>query len=382
MYHDLQLRIPQYPKISEDLERIPMGYEKLQIRGAEETILLSGSSLVYVLTDLLDGSRSIDAIVDVIYGLWEQQADPELIENAPNTVKESARQEIRKKVLDMLMDFYMSGLLEEEDVETKEKFSLEELSYYRNQLFFFSRYVDVTRASTSRYGLQLSLKMSRVLVFSSGLFGRSVAVRLCKSGIGSITIINLNDSDDCSYVENVNPFVSITFCNNRIANFQELNLFFKDKEFDLAIFATSKPFPELYQWMNTVCLERRLLWTIGLVDGRDLIIGPTIYPSQTGCYTCYASRQKACSLSYTADQAYEEYLNTNHEHSNGVTEFEHFSEMASGMFAIEILKIITFFSMPITADNKVFYLDLLTYDTTFARFLKLPRCPSCSSHSS
>ena len=376
MYYDPQLPIPMYPKIPETFDRISMGNDKLQIRGAIETVVLSGSNLVHVLTDLLDGSLSIDEIVDVIYNLWEQQTDLELVQTASNTVKESARQAIQKKVLDLLIDFYMNGLLEDEDVETKEKLSLEELNYYRNQILFFSKYVDVTRASISRYGLQLSLKESRVVVFSSGCFGKLLVSRLCKSGLGSITVINMDDSGDWSNIETLNPYVSITVYNERIDRFEKLQSVFANKEFNLAILATNRPFPKLYQWVNTVCIGRRLPWTISSIHGREAIIGPTFYPPQTGCYTCFASRQKAASQSPVEEQAYEEYLNSDPDR---VTEFEHFSDMASSLFTIEILKIITFFSIPSTHGNKVLFFDLLTTQTTFSKFLKIPRCPSCSS---
>lgn len=377
MYVDPQMRIPKYPKISEDFDQVLTGDDKLQIRGAEEVVLLSGSGFVRSLVELLDGSRSVQDIVDVIYNLWEQQAGPDIIRNAPDAVKEGARREFGKKISELLMELYMKGLLEDRGDE-KDKFSAEELTYYQNQLLFFSRYVDVTRVSTNRHGLQLSLKEARVLIFSSGHFGRRVAERLCKSGVGNINVIGTDGVGDYAQIKNLNPHVSFTFTDKRVDDAEELRAVFADESFDLVILATRRPAPNLYQSVNSVCLEKKIPFTVGAVDGHEGSIGPTIYPSQTGCYTCYSLRQRAASDSHLEDQAYEEHLNSNRQHLDKLTELEHFSDVVAGMFAIEILKIITFFSVPLTSGNKVFTIDLLTWTMATSRFLKLPQCSSCS----
>jgi thiazole/oxazole-forming peptide maturase SagC family component len=377
MLHDAQMRIPSRPKISEDLDRINMGDNTIQIRGAENTVLLRGGSLVRLLTDLLDGSRDIEAVVEHVYHLWEEQAGPKTITSISKKIKSRARQEIQGKIFELITNLYMNGLLEDED-DTKEAFSDEERAYYKDQLLFFSRYVDVTRSSANRYGLQLSLKKSRALVISSGLFGSSLTKRLCKSGVGDLTMISLDQAHDCSVLGSINPHISFTFLEDRLSSFEELENLFKSKAFSLVIVATYRPFPNLCQWLNTICIERKIPWTVGSIDGREAIIGPTMFPGETGCYTCYVSRQKAASSSYIEDQAYEKYLNSDDTHLNRITEMEHFSDMVSGMFFLEILKIITFFSVPVTSSNKVFRVDLLTFDNSTSRFLKLPRCSSCS----
>jgi thiazole/oxazole-forming peptide maturase SagC family component len=377
MLHDEQIRIPSHPKISEDVDQITLPDHVMQVRGAANAIVVRGGSLLPFLIGLLDGTRDIEAIIEIVYLHWENEVGLPHVRRLSKATKNKARIEIREKIIELLTNLYMNGMLEDGE-EGKNNFSAAELEYYRNQLLFFSRYVDVTRSSTNRYGLQLFLKQARVVVLCSGSFGRSLAIKLCRSGVGEVTVVNLDRADDLSLLKNVNPYISLTIVENETSNCDALKDLLNGATVTLVVVATNRPYSNVCRWLNKISIEQKFPWTVASIDGREATIGPTIWPTETGCYSCYRSRQKAASSSYEADKAYDEHVDSDASKAKKITELEHFSEMMASMFVLEILKIITFFSVPLTAGNRIFNLDLLTFDNSVSRFQKLPRCASCS----
>jgi bacteriocin biosynthesis cyclodehydratase domain-containing protein len=352
--------LPRYPKLINELDIIPMLNASIQFRGTGRPVLLTGFltlDLIPQLTKLLDGNHTVPEIVQELDEFEE------------------------KEILECLRLLYLKGLIEDEDKEAKKQFSVEELDYYKDQIRFLSRFVGATRASDCRYRIQLALKESRVLVLESGYLGKRLLEDLCVSGIGCICAVALDENRHTSAlykkIAALNPYISFEIATKGLPRSQQdcEKVIAKTKP-NLVVVATHRMVPQLYDWVNKACITQKTNWTRVCLEESLGILGPSVVPFQTACYTCYDTRSKANSPQYIEDIFYEEYL----KHSKEIkqrTEFRPWSQAVASLCTIEIIKLLTYLAMPATY-NRVFSIDFLTGESGFARVLKLPRCPDCS----
>lgn len=131
--------------------------------------------------------------------------------------------------------------------------------------------------------------------------------------------------------------------------------------------------PAQYRAINRLCLDRRQTWISCRNLGLHVEIGPTIVPGDTACYRCMELRRSA-NVGYYDDLLENHRLLAGENLSVGALNITFGYEL----LALEIVKILTGFSRPMTYGT-LFRLDLLSMESRLHPVLKIPRCPECGS---
>jgi ribosomal protein S12 methylthiotransferase accessory factor len=143
-------------------------------------------------------------------------------------------------------------------------------------------------------------------------------------------------------------------------------------EVDLVVLCADDFDPETYRAVNASCLEQRTTWTSARNLGLRFELGPTVVPYETACFTCYELRRASNTAGY-ADQlaTYAELA------AQGKSLGSMRPEVGAGLAAVEIARILTSFSRPVTYGS-VFSFDLVSFTSKLHPVLKIPRCRDCS----
>ncbi len=135
-----------------------------------------------------------------------------------------------------------------------------------------------------------------------------------------------------------------------------------------------------FEAINTFCLRRNLRWMHVAVEGTTALVGPTVIPYQTACYTCYDLRVRSNTRDVQGFLAYRRQLADNLENGSTIPDFGvliPFWSMIAGHVALEIARIMTGFEAPATI-GRCFEVSTLTPAITQHTVLRVPRCPSCN----
>jgi adenylyltransferase/sulfurtransferase len=129
--------------------------------------------------------------------------------------------------------------------------------------------------------------------------------------------------------------------------------------------------------LNRVCLKAGIRWTSGALSGAEVVLGPTIHPSETACYLCYKMRAVACAGNPEDEFAYERFLDHRRKDDSGRLENLVFgSGLLANWLGLETLKALTGIVEP-SALGRIIVFDLLTSNCTRHAILRKPWCPAC-----
>jgi len=353
----LDAALPRIPKFIEGID-IVKSSDSIQFRAGDKPLTLRGemvNALSPLFTELLSGKNSVHDIIEIL------------------------GKRNRGKIYYALWLLHTNNLLEDENTVAKERFSNEELELLYGQLAFFGRHLNVTKSFENKYEAQLAIRDSKVLMLGGGLLLSKVIQILDEIGVGNITVLS-NDMEAISLCRGVAGSVrhSKLEFNSFNPKSDRLDSIVQDHNIDLLGVATPKPVPDIYNQANAACLLRNIQWTRLTMTGSEILIGPTIVPFKTACYTCFNKRFEANNPYFEEDQIYMEYLNNAERQSNPKSEYLSLSELAARLFSFEIIRILTFLSSPISY-GALYSMDFLTGKTHISKVLKIPRCPSCSN---
>ena len=140
----------------------------------------------------------------------------------------------------------------------------------------------------------------------------------------------------------------------------------------LVVLCEERYSPNRYATMNRLCLELGLPWISYRYLGLHYEIGPAIFPRETACYTCFSSRRAA------NHESYEQYVAMqNSLYAAGLSTGSLNIAFGADVLALEVLKLVTHFSRPITY-GAYFSFDILSLQGKVHPVLKVPRCIDCS----
>lgn len=144
---------------------------------------------------------------------------------------------------------------------------------------------------------------------------------------------------------------------------------------DLVVLALPRPAPALLAAANTACLGHGVPFLPVVISGHEAVIGPTVLPGRSACYDCFKQRLRTNAAFPEDDAAYEAHLD---EGTAGATlpEWPPFTTAVAALAAMEVIRLITRFTPPVTAGQALF-VDALTGTQRAGRVWKVPRCPSC-----
>src|SRR5438270_795957 len=129
--------------------------------------------------------------------------------------------------------------------------------------------------------------------------------------------------------------------------------------------------------LNRVCLRAGVKWTSCALSGPEIVVGPTVYPSETACYLCYKMRAVSCAGNPEDEFAFESFLDQRKQddsarHENLVCGVH----IAAGLVSLEALKILSG-TLPPSSVGRIVVLNLLDLTSSKHVVLRKPWCPAC-----
>jgi len=358
--------LPLKPRIPTYFHIVPMSGDRIQLKSAHKTVILSGKSIKAAgrLLELLDGTREV----------------PQILQEFPDIPEE--------EVLRTMKRLFEKGLVEEAAVSEEDLSSKSGLNYEAQVTFFSVIHRDGRSA-------QDILRKSRIAVFGLGRVGSHAVASLARAGIGYIVAVDDGVVDGslpvCGglyFPEDVgrlrteaaeerlaqlNPGVRFEVAyvqNNEIAQIAEII-----RNTSLVLVCQDSPAVNIYRSVNEASLQQNIRWLRASLEGFEAQLGPCVIPQQSACFTCYELRTKGNWSYYDENLAFEQYL------ASGGPKADYgclasMSGFLGNMAALECLKLLTGFALPITC-GKLWTFNINTFEAQAHEVLKLPRCPSC-----
>ena len=154
-----------------------------------------------------------------------------------------------------------------------------------------------------------------------------------------------------------------------------LTAFLRVDPVDLLVACSDSPGFGLFDAVNAACLATGARWMRVAMCGTTALLGPTIVPGQTACYTCYDRRIRSHLLDPDGFLAYRERASGPEGAADEGT-LAPFSTAVAGQAALEVARLLTGFAPPTTI-GRFHELRAATPDVTGHDVLRVPRCPSC-----
>jgi bacteriocin biosynthesis cyclodehydratase domain-containing protein len=142
---------------------------------------------------------------------------------------------------------------------------------------------------------------------------------------------------------------------------------------DLVVAVADTPALAFFDAINTSRLATGARWLRVAAHGSFALLGPTVVPRQTACFTC--CRQRAMSHDDAAHfQAYEREVAARGEGYEGT--LPGLVDTLAGQTAIEVMRLLCGFAPPATL-GRYHVLQANSPLVTAHDVLRVPRCPSC-----
>jgi bacteriocin biosynthesis cyclodehydratase domain-containing protein len=364
-------------KIADRFTLIPAGPGEFRLHSLNFSLALTSRSegLLSCLLPLLDGSRTVQAMMDELGSFGED------------------------KVVKALEDLLQTGAVERVTTGQDCLLSDDEAKRFREQIAFFSHFAappeaafDASRSAVCRSGAeyQRRLNAAHVAVFGVGRLGSQLIRSLALSGIGKITAVDAepvsNDDVTCDSwfgVEHTrlnradvagalcraaNPTVEFRAVHDSSVSGSLSELL---RGCDFAVLCPDHFNPTEYEAFNQAALTAKTSWTSARLAGFEFHVGPTVIPSETPCFQCFTLRLKSNLPDYSEYLVVEEYLKKRRMRPAALA-----ITPGIGLLALEVLKVVTWFSSPATYAH-LYSLNLLTLQSGLHPVLKIPRCPAC-----
>lgn len=318
------LRLPERPRLIPWLVTVQLGDARVQLRSAESAHTLTSPLLIQIflaIRSALDGRHTVDEIVSL--------ARPDVL---PTTV------------VFLLKLLHGNGLLQP-GLGTG-ALDQQAQARWRGQLRFLDHFV--ADASSAH----LALTNSRI-----GLIGSVPLREALSSSLRDIGIGHLRDLDEL-------PLRTAESC--AADGLHDL---------DLVVACESSSSFGLFEAVNRACLASRTRWLCVSVSGKTAQLGPTIVPHQTACHTCLDIRLRTHQPDAEGYAAFRRQVDA----PDGAVDegsVAPFRSMVAVQAALEVMRLLTGFSAPVTV-GRFYEFTALSPATTAHDVLRVPRCPSC-----
>ncbi len=359
--------VPNKPKIPDYFYVIPLGDDRLLFRTGARVVRLGGravSQLIPKLLPLLNGTYQVSEILTELEEFSEQE------------------------ILSALAALTKRGLVEDATARPTFEMSSQELERYSRHFAFFSQYHE------DKYEYQGILKEAKVMLWGLEGLGSQVLSALATCGIGEIKIVGngIVEGKDLgglyteselgqkksqatrSRLEKINPYVQVEFIEADIKSAQEVASLIHDV--DLVLVCTDSPAISLRRWVNAACLEKGIRWTSATLNEKEGVVGPSIVPFETACYTCYELRRKANETFYEEYLAFEEYLEENPDFLTEWASIPPLAGIVANFVTWEAVRILTNLTLAVTY-GRICTIDFSILGMDIEEVLKLPYCPTC-----
>lgn len=290
-----------------------------------------------------------------------------------NDIKEkvSAKYVDESQYIDKLLSIMDKELLLE-DKSFSETSSLDPISNKRwsKNVEFFGAFCDL---SMDKYAIQDKINKQKVLILGLGGVGSNVLLNLAGLGIKTFHLVDFDVVDisnlnrqiiyksndlgslkaDCAKNNLLSflPQAIIDVSNIKISSYKDVSDLVND--YDIVVAAADLPRDEILDWINKVCVERKIPYICGGIDSRWATCF-SILPGISGCIECWKLQQKGKKETYQEAMQYETFVSAD---LPNVAIMPMISMVAS-MISNEIIKILTNISNP--SIGKLYAFDFIT----------------------
>jgi molybdopterin-synthase adenylyltransferase len=309
---------------------------------------------VRALLDLLDGTRTVEQVAEVVSADW------------PVDVAE---------VQQALAALDEAGLLEDGAAETK--LSPWQQERYASNLEFFGTF---TRLGSSRYGYQERLCQSHVVLLGAGGLGSTLLLNLAGMGVGRVTVVDFdrvelkNLARQFLYRERdvgrakteraievaraLNSEIEISAVETRIDHPDAIPPLIAGAS--LVLSAIDQP-GDAQRWVNASCVPLGIPFVFGGFQAARGFYG-SVDSRRSGCLACLAAS--------TEDKPLEPAAKVNRGIGPVAT-------LTASLMALEALRYLSAFAPPVAA-GKLWVVDYVTGRVEIgAEWDRLPACPTC-----
>ena len=322
--------LPQKPRLAPWITLVDLGDDRLQLRGAEYSFTLQHPLFIeifQVVHPLLDGQRTVEEIVS--------SRDPKYL---PTTIT---------FLLKMLR---ANGALQEGVVSPPPPLTSEFLKKHESQVQFLSHFV------LDPVGTLAQLHQVRVALIGSDSIRKRIQQSLLSMGFSSPTEIE-------------EPSKKVEFDPSLL----QKEVIGQLKEVDFLIACQDTTDFQFFEAINRACLETQTRWMHVSISGTRGILGPTIIPRQTACYTCYDKRLASNILELQDHLAYQKQTELSKSEGFLSPLWSTLAEQVS----LEMARIISGFA-PSQTFGRLYEFDATSPMVENHDVLRLPRCPSCN----
>jgi bacteriocin biosynthesis cyclodehydratase domain-containing protein len=142
---------------------------------------------------------------------------------------------------------------------------------------------------------------------------------------------------------------------------------------DLVIAASDTAGTAFFASVNSACLESGARWLRVAFEGRLGIVGPTIVPGQTACFTCYGLRRAMHDVWPDFQAHRDKLLHDGDPHEGAI---EALTDVVVAQAALEAARLITAFAPPATF-GRFYAFNAASPLVAGHDVLRVPRCPDC-----
>lgn len=227
-----------------------------------------------------------------------------------------------------------------------------------------------------------ALAKAKVVIFGDGAVSSSLSEMLITSGVGqvrtpAITDVLLPGAEQARPPEAVGARSAdfAAFSDAPVPRRKSPDLSMLVKDVSVVVAAFDHPNPDLLEAINSACLGQTVQLLPVVLAGWEGHLGPVCIPGQTACIRCADLRAKANLSHYQQYLLYEDAMRLR-PGERPFGRFPHFPGVLAGLAATEVTKIITYCYPPATY-GRVVVVDLLMSQSEAHDVLRVPRCPAC-----
>jgi bacteriocin biosynthesis cyclodehydratase domain-containing protein len=298
------------------------------------------SGLLPRLLDLLDGTRTVDDILDRL-----SDFDSNLVESSIRSLGQA-------------------GLLEEGDTGEDWGKTAED---------------DATRLLISHLAQKRAsealnnLRSAKIVVVGSGEVSTALSRMLIACGASNLQQTSTQDVRRQQMVvttkgvpTSASPTKTLSLATDAKAAIAEASL---------VVASVDHPHPDLLDALNEACLDHSVPLFPVVLAGWEGHLGPTCIPGRTACVNCARQRANSNLSRYEEHQLYENAMRQR-PGERPFGHLPHFPEVLAGLAATEAFKILTNCYPPSTY-GRIVIVDLLMSESESHDVLRVPRCPAC-----